>query len=64
LLPDATYLLYAWAPHVMQGRERGVGPQQVEALFAPQLRPVEIQQGEERGRASVWYRFERLPLQI
>ena len=55
LCPGATFLLYAWEPRKIGGGERGVGSAQVEAAFAPHLRVIKMQAGEERGWPSVWY---------
>jgi cyclopropane fatty-acyl-phospholipid synthase-like methyltransferase len=61
LAPGATFLLYAWESRKLNGRERGVGSAQVEAAFAPHLRLVKIQHGEERGWPSAWYWLEFSP---
>ena len=55
LRPGATFLLYAWGPSTGRDPSRGVTPAQVEATFAPRLRVVRIQHGEDRGRPSGWY---------
>lgn len=57
----ATYLLYAWGPRQGGSRGRGVTPAEVKAIFTPHLQVLRVQQGEERGRPSVWYWLRHAP---
>jgi SAM-dependent methyltransferase len=59
LRSGGTYLLYAWGPRVQGGREVGVSPAQVEALFGPDLQIVRTEHGEERSWPSAWYWLEK-----
>jgi len=61
LRSGATFLLYAWGPSHGRGGGRGLSPEQVKGLFAPQLRATRVQRGQERSRPSAWYWFERTP---
>jgi len=55
LVPGAVYLLYAFQP--AEGSQAGLTRAEVEAAFAPHLRPAGYEQGA--GRPSAWYYFEK-----
>jgi len=57
LAPGAMYLLYAFQP--AEGNPAGLTREEVEATFAPFLRPAGYEQGA--GRPSAWYYFENQP---
>ncbi len=55
LRPGGRYMLYAWLPRIRRGRQLGLSPQQVEALFAPAFSVDRVQIGTEQGAGSAWY---------
>jgi SAM-dependent methyltransferase len=57
LRPNATYLLYAWAPRSGNKQGNGISSAQIEAIFSPHLQLSKERHGEERGRPSSWYWF-------
>lgn len=64
--PDASYLLYAFMPHISpRGEQRGLTPDEVRALFAPAFEVVETVVGVEatRPRPSAWYTLRRAGMQ-
>ena len=59
LRPGGTFLLYAWQPRPWRGGTAGLSPDQVRALFGPQLRLTHTESGQERGHPSAWYWQEK-----
>jgi len=60
--PGASYLLYAFMPHLSaRGEQRGLTPDDVRALFAPAFTVVETAVGVEatHPRPSAWYTLRR-----
>jgi SAM-dependent methyltransferase len=53
------YLLYAWGPRNLLGRDVGLGPHETEAFLASDFEPCWIRAGEEAGSPSYWYLFKR-----
>jgi SAM-dependent methyltransferase len=53
------YLLYAWGPRRLLGRDVGFTPDEAQSFLADDFRTRWIREGEERGSASCWYLFER-----
>lgn len=58
---DGLFLLYAWGPRKMLGRDVGLTPDEAQALFADDFRAEWIRSGQDRGHPSSWYLFERRP---
>jgi SAM-dependent methyltransferase len=55
LRPGGTFLLYGWAPRPFDGRETGISQVGLEALFAPDLRVVQVEWGQDAGGPAAWY---------
>jgi len=55
------YLLYAWGPRKLFGRDVGLNPEKTEALLASDFERCWIRAGEEAGSPSYWYLFRRRP---
>ncbi len=57
----ATYALYAFAPHKRQGRQIGLSPQDVAALFGPTFVVESVVRGMDTARnlPSAWYTLQR-----
>jgi SAM-dependent methyltransferase len=53
------YLLYAWGPHKLLGRDVGLNPQETEALLTSDFEQCWVRCGEEAGSPSYWYLFKR-----
>jgi len=53
------YLLYAWGPRKLFGRDVGLSPQETETLLAGDFERCWIRAGEEMGDPSYWYLFKR-----
>ena len=53
------YLLYAWGPRKLFGRDVGLNPEKTEALLASDFERCWIRGGEESGSPSYWYLFKR-----
>ena len=53
------YLLYAWGPRRLLGRDVGLTPDETEALLAGDFERCWIRGGEEEGSPSYWYLFRR-----
>lgn len=53
------YLLYAWGPRQLLGRDVGFTPDEAQSFLAGDFRTRWIREGEERGSSSRWYLFER-----
>ncbi len=59
MTPGGLYLLYAFGPRVIRGRQAGLTLEQAERLFAPAFELVNVTHGSERGKiASAWYTFQ------
>jgi hypothetical protein len=57
--PQGWYMLYAWLPRSWQGGIWGISAEEVEALIGGQFSKVRQVIGEEKGRPSAWYWFQR-----
>ena len=65
--PGSTFMLYAFSPrelnqtgHLLQLRNVGITPEDVQQLFAPQFALEHIEHGGDHdGRKSAWYWFRR-----
>jgi SAM-dependent methyltransferase len=57
------YLLYAWGPRKLLGRDVGFTPDDTQGFLATDFRARWIRGGEERGSTSYWYLFERCTAQ-
>lgn len=57
--PGAAYLLYAFAPRLMNGRPIGMTADEVRTLFAPHFAVTRSVEGTDRGLPSAWYWLER-----
>lgn len=57
--PGGRYLLYAWGPRTLLGRDVGIAPEEMESMLADIFKAVWIRGGEERGSPSFWYLFQR-----
>jgi SAM-dependent methyltransferase len=55
------YLLYAWGPRKLAGRDVGLTPEDTEALLAGDFELCWTRAGEEAGSPSYWYLFKRRP---
>lgn len=53
------YLLYAWGPRRLLGRDVGLDPHETEALLAGHFEHSWTRGGEELGSPSYWYLFKR-----
>jgi SAM-dependent methyltransferase len=53
------YLLYAWGPRRLLGRDVGLSPQETEALLMGDFERCWVRAGEEAGNPSYWYLFRR-----
>ena len=53
------YLLYAWGPRRLLGRDVGLSPQETETLSAGDFERCWVRAGEEAGSSSYWYLFRR-----
>ncbi|WIG59541.1 MAG: hypothetical protein OJF49_002288 [Ktedonobacterales bacterium] len=59
--PGALYLVYVFAPHMRNGREIGITPDGVRALFAEHFTIEREVQGSDRlGVGSAWYWLRRM----
>jgi SAM-dependent methyltransferase len=58
--PGGHYLLYAWGPRKMFGREVGLSPDETHALLAGDFESRWVRAGEEAGSPSYWYHYERV----
>jgi SAM-dependent methyltransferase len=56
------YLLYAWGPRKLAGRDVGLNPDDTERLLAEGFELCWTRAGEEAGSPSYWYLFRRRPL--
>jgi SAM-dependent methyltransferase len=58
--PDARFLLYAFAPTDVRGRQMGIMPAELRSLFAPGWAVERMETGQDRGeRVSSWYWLQR-----
>ena len=65
--PGSLYMLYAFSPrppgengHLIQIRNVGVMPEQIQQLFTPAFALERVEKGADRGeRVSAWYWFRR-----
>jgi SAM-dependent methyltransferase len=55
LHPGGTFLLYGWEPRPFDGREAGISRAGIEALFAPDLRVMQVERGQDAGGPAAWY---------
>lgn len=53
------YLLYAWGPRKLAGRDVGLNPDETERLLAGSFELCWTRAGEELGNPSYWYLFQR-----
>ena len=53
------YMMYAWQPHLRNGKLRGISPGDVESLLAGLFARERVVAGEERGKPSAWYWYRR-----
>jgi len=53
------YLLYAWGPRKLLGRDVGLSPHETEKLLTGDFERCWIRAGEESGSPSYWYLFKR-----
>jgi hypothetical protein len=59
LRPGAWFMLYAWLPWMNHGKPRGISPETVEKLFRDGFSRSCFAVGEEKGRASAGYWYQR-----
>jgi SAM-dependent methyltransferase len=59
LRPGGLFLLYAWGPRKMLGRDVGLTPEDAQTFLADDFHSRWIRSGEDRGHPSSWYLFER-----
>lgn len=58
--PEGWYMLYAWLPSEWKkGRSWGISQEEVEALLGKEFNRVRMVLGEERGRSSAWYWYQK-----
>jgi cyclopropane fatty-acyl-phospholipid synthase-like methyltransferase len=53
------YMLYAWVAGTRRGRDRGISPEEVATLFAPEIKLTQTVIGEDRGARSAWHWLTR-----
>lgn len=58
--PGGRYMLYAWLPRSRRGESRGLGPEEVGALFAPAFEVTRTELGEEKGTGAAWHWLVRV----
>ncbi len=56
--PGAVFLLYAFTPRMQKGRQIGVTPEQVKAIFAPAFTCEQVEFGKDQ--ISAWYTLRRV----
>ncbi|MGZ9163532.1 MAG: class I SAM-dependent methyltransferase [Candidatus Deferrimicrobiaceae bacterium] len=59
LRPQAWYMLYAWLPRPREGGVVGISTEEVENLLREDFSNVRTAIGEENGKPSSWYWFQR-----
>jgi len=57
--PHAWYMLYAWLTRPSEGGGAGISAEEVESLLGEDLSKVRVEIGEESGKPSAWYWFQR-----
>jgi methyltransferase family protein len=55
--PGSVFLLYAFTPRKQKGREIGITPEQVKAVFAPAFTCEQVEFGKDT--ISAWYTLRR-----
>jgi 2-polyprenyl-3-methyl-5-hydroxy-6-metoxy-1,4-benzoquinol methylase len=59
LRPGGWYMLYAWLPRSLRGKNTGLTPDEVRALFQQDFNEEKTAIGQEKGHGTAWYWMTR-----